>query len=927
MTNVPPPQGSGSGVPPTFLSMPRRSSYASVVSGNGAVANSTSPTATTNPTTSSITTNFEFQYDPDNDSPSSTASASARLHLQLQRQRQAFLQQNPGATWSGPPIPYIFTSAATPSNSYPPHYIPTDSRAHSTSRHPWLDNSNTNRNANATFNTSTNEMQTNGGGGGAAATGLVGSGWRRPLPPTTTISTTTNPSSTLPLYSRQFARSPEYSSSSYSPYPGYVHSSASTGTSFFTPSYLRNSKYIAQLAAAHRSQALNTTSSSSSSAAATAGTSGTSSSQKDPSQPHPSSTSTNTNPNTSTTNQNTTSTSSAAAGGSGTGGGSGSGVPTPLSSSSSNANLHRLAPSHRGMTHEIIEHPPPSTDDDSPIMPLPSCWSDQNKNSGLDLLNEGLEVRYLGNPFKHEHEAASCRANHPMPPQCGIYYFEVTVLSKPKEGMICVGFTSNKASLERLPGWEQESWAYHGDDGRTFFGESQGQGKVYGPKYSVNDIIGCGVNFSTSSAFFTKNGVYLGNAFRELPNIKLYPAIGVKKQPASHIRANFGQFPFIFDIDGMMKKEKRSIQADISATSISNLHPSLDETTFIQELVAQFLAHGGYVETARAFAKEVREESRALQSGRETPLKDFHADEDMDAINRQKIRSAILEGDIDKALKLTNTSYDNVLHDNPQIFFRLRCRKFIEMMRRCTEPQQPSPPSKQPARSSNGAATLGMHVHDTADDIFTHHMEMDEQMKDVIDDEAENREEEVVDDDDEGAVVMDNEHDNEHDIQGDRNTSDDELHDDGMDVESANVYNGTTHTNTRTITNSHANTTAPPPATANYQDLLHEAILYGQELQADYPGDERREYKRALDDIFSLVAYPDPKSSVHGHLLEPSGRVAVAEELNSAILVSLGKSSSAALEKLYQQTEGLVNEISEDGGAGAFINVRNDFVI
>jgi hypothetical protein len=69
-----------------------------------------------------------------------------------------------------------------------------------------------------------------------------------------------------------------------------------------------------------------------------------------------------------------------------------------------------------------------------------------------------------------------------------------------------------------------------------------------------------------------------------------------------------------------------------------------------------------------------------------------------------------------------------------------------------------------------------------------------------------------------------------------------------------------------------------------YQGLPHEAVLYGQELQADYPGDERREYKKTLDDIFSLVAYADPKSSVHGHLLDPSGRVPVAEELNSAIL-------------------------------------------
>ena len=43
--------------------------------------------------------------------------------------------------------------------------------------------------------------------------------------------------------------------------------------------------------------------------------------------------------------------------------------------------------------------------------------------------------------------------------------------------------------------------------------------------------------------------------------------------------------------------------------------------------------------------------------------------------------------------------------------------------------------------------------------------------------------------------------------------------------------------------------------------------------------------------------------------------------------VSLGKSSSAAIERLYRQTEVLIGDISEDGGAGAFINVRNDFLV
>ena len=74
--------------------------------------------------------------------------------------------------------------------------------------------------------------------------------------------------------------------------------------------------------------------------------------------------------------------------------------------------------------------------------------------------------------------------------------------------IIGVGFSSSKASLEKLPGWEPESWAWHGDDGKTFC--CQNSGKNYGPKFTNNDIIGCGVNFSTGCAFFTKNGVFQG---------------------------------------------------------------------------------------------------------------------------------------------------------------------------------------------------------------------------------------------------------------------------------------------------------------------------------------------------------------------------------------------------------------------------------
>lgn len=307
--------------------------------------------------------------------------------------------------------------------------------------------------------------------------------------------------------------------------------------------------------------------------------------------------------------------------------------PASLSTSSSSANLHRMAPSHRGMTYDIIENAPPSEDDN--LLALPSRWNDLDKYPGLDLPQDGAEIRYNGPSNKMELEAAAVRADHPMPPQCGIYYFEVEIKNKSKDGMIAVGFSSQQASLERLPGWESESWAYHGDDGKSFFGE--GTGRNYGPTFGINDVIGCGVDFASGCAFFTKNGRNLGVAFKELKNVRLFPAVGMKKSPGSWISVNFGQKPFIFDIDEMMARQRLIMDKEIDATPISALrmNPPMDETTLVQELVAHFLGHDGYVETAKAFAEGVRANSIPVSNDTGSTVKDFDVIEDYDAINRQ----------------------------------------------------------------------------------------------------------------------------------------------------------------------------------------------------------------------------------------------------------------------------------------------------
>jgi len=278
-----------------------------------------------------------------------------------------------------------------------------------------------------------------------------------------------------------------------------------------------------------------------------------------------------------------------------------------------------------------VESNPPK--DDSELMPLPSRWSETEKNPGLELLADGLELRYNGASGKVEHEAAAARADYPMSPQCGIYYYEVEIKGKTKEGMIAIGFSTQKASLERLPGWESESWAYHGDDGKTFFGEATGI--RYGPTFTVGDVVGCGINFNTGQAFFTKNGVDLCCAFRDIRTSNLFPSIGMKKHTGAWISVNFGKRPFVFDIDGMMAREQEFVFRDIMQAKVAGSKDPFAEAEQVQQLVAHFLAHDGYVETARAFVEEVQAEKRALNIGKDEEIESIPIEDDFDATNRQ----------------------------------------------------------------------------------------------------------------------------------------------------------------------------------------------------------------------------------------------------------------------------------------------------
>uniref|UniRef100_A0A452RM82 B30.2/SPRY domain-containing protein n=1 Tax=Ursus americanus TaxID=9643 RepID=A0A452RM82_URSAM len=170
-------------------------------------------------------------------------------------------------------------------------------------------------------------------------------------------------------------------------------------------------------------------------------------------------------------------------------------------------------------------------------------------------------------------------------------------------------------------GWDKHSYGYHGDDGHSFC--SSGTGQPYGPTFTTGDVIGCCVNLINSTCFYTKNGHSLGIAFTDLP-ANLYPTVGLQT-PGEIVDANFGQQPFLFDIEDYMREWRAKVQGTVHCFPIS---ARLGEwQAVLQNMVSSYLVHHGYCATATAFARmtetPIQEEQASIknrQSKVDSPL-------------------------------------------------------------------------------------------------------------------------------------------------------------------------------------------------------------------------------------------------------------------------------------------------------------------
>eukprot|EP00834_Sanchytrium_tribonematis_P005272 NODE_308_length_10101_cov_0.990102.p3 type:complete len:414 gc:universal NODE_308_length_10101_cov_0.990102:2342-1101(-) len=313
-----------------------------------------------------------------------------------------------------------------------------------------------------------------------------------------------------------------------------------------------------------------------------------------------------------------------------------------------------------------------------PTTKFPTQWNPKDKCSLLEV-QDGV-VNYVGTG-KSDTDAASIRSNLPIPLCSGIYYYELEIVSKGRDGYIGVGFCTETVSLNRLPGWENYSWGLHGDDGNIF--ACTGNGKPYGPTFTTGDVVGCGIHFIDNYAFYTKNGVHLGVAFKDLPlpNLgkenfpkNLYPCVGLRT-PGEKVTANFGQRPFKFDIDSLMFEEKAKTWDKIMNSKLPGTPPSSYGDAFLKsvlnELILSYLIHHGYSGTASVFSQNVRRTQNLA----------FDNDTLTDIKNRHQIRLLVTSGDIDSVFDSTNRMFPGLFEKNEDITFKLKCRKFVEMVK------------------------------------------------------------------------------------------------------------------------------------------------------------------------------------------------------------------------------------------------------
>lgn len=223
--------------------------------------------------------------------------------------------------------------------------------------------------------------------------------------------------------------------------------------------------------------------------------------------------------------------------------------------------------------------------------------------------NGEIQLSYFWKPFVIPFVSSYCeltKIRHVELMPRLVNYFEITILSpasatitrtaseRPMETVrdvtesVAIGIADRAfSSSGGFPGCDWESYGYHGNDGHVYHGvdsrrrrrrPGEGQDMAYGPRFGVNDTIGCGLDYYERAIFFTLNGTFLGYAFENLSvdllaSTMFFPVIGVDSNYP--IYCNFGyQDPFTFDLTSYILTHQQDV---LLKTLVTNYKSSVSK--------------------------------------------------------------------------------------------------------------------------------------------------------------------------------------------------------------------------------------------------------------------------------------------------------------------------------------------------------------
>ncbi|KAF6139388.1 hypothetical protein GIB67_026230 [Kingdonia uniflora] len=278
---------------------------------------------------------------------------------------------------------------------------------------------------------------------------------------------------------------------------------------------------------------------------------------------------------------------------------------------------------------------------------VPTHLNTINSSAGFLVVSmDKLSVQYT-NVNLHGHDVGVVQANCAAPSRRLVYYFEIYVKNAGAKGQIAIGFTNEHFKMRRQPGWEANSYGYHGDDGLLYRG--QGKGESFGPTFTAGDTIGGGINYGSQEFFFTKNGKLVGAFYKDVKGA-LFPTIAVHSQN-EEVYVNFGQKSFIFDVEAFESEERLKQQLTIEKIPLP--------VNVSHWIVRSYLQHFGYQDTLNSFDMTSKSTLPPIPVAQENGF-DGHGE--MYALSQRKtLRQLIRSGDIDLASAKLQEWYPQIL--------------------------------------------------------------------------------------------------------------------------------------------------------------------------------------------------------------------------------------------------------------------------